>query len=1226
MAPITYAFRRAGCYLGQSAPPSEINAEIVLAAGSGALLAGTVLGMVTASGKYAPHDPAATNGAEVAAAILFDAASAAGADVRAVATVNGPATIVGAELVFKVGITDEQRAAAEAALRGRGMKLLGQHAGAVAGTPPTPAPAFTVQPSIAHDGTPQVGEAVTVTWAATDATAAVLTIISASDQVLATVNNATSPANVALPAEGHLRARVALTGAGGSASATSAAVTVATAAAPAPTVTQPTIATDGSPAVGEMVTVSWTQTNTASAALRLIDALGATQATINNAVSPQAILLPVEGPLRAIVAVTGPGGGPVNSTPSAAVTVAAAPTSPADFTIASPAEWNPFFAANNGAALSGKKVAIGPGDYVSKSLNITGNTLPITFVALNSANRPAFDRLTVTNLVKAEFEDLLLQQTVWGPGSASMAAVTYAPGSGQVVDQIRYRRCTTRGNYRGNTAKGALDANFGRWPEKANLIPTFNDSGQVVSVTWPTENHRYVGDTLADGTYDIIFSNVSGGPQFTTVPTGWQFTVASGVITGVIAGTPGAATNASSSTVMGVRVKVCSWAGRVYMSERMCFGHRGVAAGTGRIGSIQYEDGDLYNLGNAFKLGPWNATKSELLSMVRNDFDYIYQDYFSVGAGNSASPPLIRFWLNRGQRPLWMLGDPFDPHGDWWQFYFGENQPVNTIWLLDIVGNLMSFGYTIEQMTGMTGYLASVQQFASDEEKVSGATSTESGLYSGRISNNLYLGHGGRGLSVGHHKDLFVWRNTTVGYDTGNPDAVTVQTTFGGSAIAAPNYVPQGRNYIVGNVGESFNADPGPGCLIQDNVSLGLKGATVPYTSYFAAWQNKPTTFAEVVGALAASAGQRGKSGFDPTMGFVDYLNRTIDFTKEHLGVFFDSLTGQAPNTEVWSSWTPVMGGADTATNTVVVPAGAKLQVADDVSGTNAQTTAGPATIGVARGKAVRAGLTTVSGGSASRQVEFVMNGYPVTFAAKTAAVLSYALADNSGTAYSSTTVVPSDSGVRKMLIAFHARPDVLTTNMNLFAMSTAAAFRNYFASGQYRGIVGGTTIGNIRYTAPAAGVTGLHIWAVDLTKTVAAEVIKIVASGQQMTNAGSVDTSGTQSLSMANVLAGGLGLFGESDGQNVLFDGAFGMFYMAWGGAGMALPDIYDPLVQDKFSRDLLETDVNGPLGAAPQFCWFGPVGATDGSEPNTWNATGGLLNRGSLVAPMIRRAGPYS
>jgi hypothetical protein len=128
MVKISESLRRTGCYLGEAAANNIVNEEIIVASGAGVLVPGTVLGKITASGKYVLHDAGLSNGAETAAAILYNGVDATSADVTAVATVNGPATINGNELTFKTGISDANKTAAIAALRAKGMKVLPQHA------------------------------------------------------------------------------------------------------------------------------------------------------------------------------------------------------------------------------------------------------------------------------------------------------------------------------------------------------------------------------------------------------------------------------------------------------------------------------------------------------------------------------------------------------------------------------------------------------------------------------------------------------------------------------------------------------------------------------------------------------------------------------------------------------------------------------------------------------------------------------------------------------------------------------------------------------------------------------------------------------------------------------------------------------------------------------------------------------------------------------------------
>lgn len=88
----------------------DISRETLTIAAGQTLRAGAVIGRITASGKYAAYDQAATDGTETAAGILRAAVDAAAADTAAVAIVR-LATVKRAALVFK----SDQDAAAQAA-------------------------------------------------------------------------------------------------------------------------------------------------------------------------------------------------------------------------------------------------------------------------------------------------------------------------------------------------------------------------------------------------------------------------------------------------------------------------------------------------------------------------------------------------------------------------------------------------------------------------------------------------------------------------------------------------------------------------------------------------------------------------------------------------------------------------------------------------------------------------------------------------------------------------------------------------------------------------------------------------------------------------------------------------------------------------------------------------------------------------------------------------------
>lgn len=85
--------------------------DVVTIASGEVLEPGTVLGTVTASGKSVQLNPAAADGSEAAAAILYEGVDASAADATRTAVVRD-AEVNGGEIVWPAGITDPDKATA----------------------------------------------------------------------------------------------------------------------------------------------------------------------------------------------------------------------------------------------------------------------------------------------------------------------------------------------------------------------------------------------------------------------------------------------------------------------------------------------------------------------------------------------------------------------------------------------------------------------------------------------------------------------------------------------------------------------------------------------------------------------------------------------------------------------------------------------------------------------------------------------------------------------------------------------------------------------------------------------------------------------------------------------------------------------------------------------------------------------------------------------------------
>ncbi len=96
--------------------------EGTIAAGN-SVSVGQVLGMVTASGKYAVLDPAAEDGSDAAVAISYADYEASSADVAGVVIVRGVG-VLSSGLVWGDDVTAEQKTTALAELKALGIITL----------------------------------------------------------------------------------------------------------------------------------------------------------------------------------------------------------------------------------------------------------------------------------------------------------------------------------------------------------------------------------------------------------------------------------------------------------------------------------------------------------------------------------------------------------------------------------------------------------------------------------------------------------------------------------------------------------------------------------------------------------------------------------------------------------------------------------------------------------------------------------------------------------------------------------------------------------------------------------------------------------------------------------------------------------------------------------------------------------------------------------------------
>ena len=114
-----------GEFIGELAMGIGYHVDAVTVLNGQNLVAGAVVGKVTASGKYVAYDNAGTDdGRRTVAGILVAAANASGGDVAGKVLVRGPAIVNKNDLTWAAGIDASEKGAAITAMLGLGIKAV----------------------------------------------------------------------------------------------------------------------------------------------------------------------------------------------------------------------------------------------------------------------------------------------------------------------------------------------------------------------------------------------------------------------------------------------------------------------------------------------------------------------------------------------------------------------------------------------------------------------------------------------------------------------------------------------------------------------------------------------------------------------------------------------------------------------------------------------------------------------------------------------------------------------------------------------------------------------------------------------------------------------------------------------------------------------------------------------------------------------------------------------
>jgi len=662
---------------------------------------------------------------------------------------------------------------------------------------------------------------------------------------------------------------------------------------------------------------------------------------------------------------------------STALGGAPAPTpSPADYTATTEGELDTIIALG-ATTLNNKRIALSSRNWSQRTITLAPATA-VTFVSQTPASRSNLIRWKIgAGAANLFFEDVQHVTDAWG--ATSLNDVLAYNGTG-VVGACTWTRCGFKGGYGGPGSTGNLWTNninptgISRYPEYACITPTFDATGAVVGSTIQRNN---VSGLLADGVHALTFSNVSSTIVFTTVPTGWTFTVSGGIITTVTPGT-GGASNATLATngSIGVLSKCLSWTGQNRMIDYLKFGVQRDASSVSVAGLQSFIDCDFADLANAIKFTPPGG-----VYIAGCTFDCIYMDTVALGIGtdgDTGGPVTLRF--NTYTRGFSAQGDPGDPHADMMlQMYMDDQGGTQTTveWgPITVEGNVCYDGNS--RGHGQIMLLADnpVGVFYKDV----------------RIVGNIGLSRLSTiGMQSEGVRNAYIYRNTIARYLYDHADNAT------GGAVKSTIAPPAGQagvgeqSFWANNILENTSGMDG-GVSVSGDVILGSQGSTLAYATVFstpptdaAGSGTWPTTRSAVLAAFSPTAGYVGK-GAAGADGYVDYAAKTINTAMEPVFVVFDSLSNQTTSASVSSAWRKIIGGPDTGTYAVT---NGTVQFADDVAGTNAT---GTSTSGsYTRGKYMRLNLTNSVSGSTATVATITFNGsWARTFSSTTASSASF--------------------------------------------------------------------------------------------------------------------------------------------------------------------------------------------------------------------------------------------
>lgn len=877
-----------------------------------------------------------------------------------------------------------------------------------------------------------------------------------------------------------------------------------------------------------------------------------------------------------------------------------------DYLVTNDAEWTSTFALG-AATLSGKTIAVAPGNYTSKTIASFNPAATVRVISSSASEKPVIDGLTIGASNNLTFEHIRFVRTAWN--TTAKGCVDFSG----TCDSLTFDHCDIFGNYRG-TVSPTFDVTTDDIPELAAISPRFNSDGTLASLSIDRD---YVGDLVADGTHNLTFTATSGY-SFSVSPVA-TMTVSGGRITGTTITNVGASTYTDAiNPSIGILSKIVTWADQDQLILHMQFGFRGISPSS--LSNIAVTDCNFDFLSNAFK--PSGVTGE--VTLVGNYFDRVYMDYISIGCGQSNFPMTITD--NFTTRPFSVLGDPGDPHSDVLQFFMNDiNVPYTPQDWTDVV---------IERNVHVDGNARGGVQGMIIADSPANISYSRWRIVGNHISSR-YLG---MGINLATPRDCYVAYNTAVYTDpTNSTDNTTARYITLSRTLDSPHGGPDafGNSLMLNNIAETVSRGFADNTKIRmdGNVSLGLRGVAISYADVFANHTATRETLSQTIAAYTTKPAYAGKGAFGAS--YINHAARTTDRTQEPSYVAFTPLLNQTQSTQVTSEWSCLISGSD---GRAISVSNGEYRVADDASGTNA-TAWGTSASTIDVYKFVQVGHRTGAAGSTETTTTLTIGSQSFNFVSTTASTATFDEVDNQATAYS-TIARPSsnEASLKKLLIVARFKIDTLATNANIMAHSSGATrFWTPTTSSIRFHLIAGTRVSLRPTFTPTTTGFVTHFISMDFSNTNANEGCywatdvdglllnnspgsSGVFDSRSTAGSGSdygawefqTNTGTTTALFGTN---GNWGLFGEGDGGGTLLDGRMAFFWCDWGTSSYSLPDITDATVRNKWTADLIGANGEGPTGSTPKIYFTGNAAG--------WNA--GLSNLGSLTLALSKQAGTY-